>query len=161
MKKVLTILLAIGVVFITSVALASQPECSEGESYVGEYVEETICEDVCTFRLFGHCFRWEERCETTGEWVGSCVADEVEEETGEETETPAPVASMGGGSSLITILANQCKEEHIEYSEWSECNPLFNMQMRTAKPLNGCSLTGIQQANLVKWCGAMGLGIDR
>jgi len=165
MKKILTILLAVGLIVIGTIAMASQPECAEGSHYEGEYVETTTCENVCTFRLFGYCFNWEEQCETTGEWVGSCVADEVVEEPEEPVEDPkeptTPIASVSSGEvPLWAILANQCKEENIEYSEWSECNPLFNMQIRTAKPLNNCTLTGLQQAHLVKWCGAVGAGID-
>ncbi len=172
MKKIFIILGLALIALIAVPVLASQPNCPEGSSYEGEYVEETVCENVCRSRIFGFCIRWEEVCSTSGYWVGSCVNNPVEpeepneEENGEEgeetneEETPKPIIVKNFGGDLISILNNQCKEENIEYSEWSNCMPMFNMQIRTAKPLNGCRLTGEQQANLLKYCGAINLGIS-
>lgn len=161
MKKMFLFILA-ALLFAIPVFASERPTCSEGSHYEGEYVETETCNRVCTFSFFGHCMRYENRCTTSGSWVGSCVANPVEEEPEEEPEeeqTPTPVIQVSS-DHLWAILANQCKEEFIEYSPWSECLNGFNMQIRTAKPLNNCHLTGLQQAHLVKRCNSIGLGID-
>lgn len=164
MKKTFLFILA-ALLFAIPVFASEQPTCSEGSHYEGEYVETETCNRVCTFSFFGRCLRYENQCTTSGSWVGSCVANEVIEEEPVEEE---PVIDIPATStpkiiytdSLMAVLANECKEEFIEYSEWSPCINGFNMQIRTAKPLNGCHLTGLQQARLVKRCNSIGLGID-
>lgn len=147
MKKVfLVVALVIMAMLTTSIVFASQPDCPEGQSYIGEYVETESCHNVCTFRLFGFCLNWKNVCETTGSWVGSCQANEIDEP--EEPEVIEPVIFS---DNLWVILANQCKS--VEYTEWSECNELFNLQYRTIiRPENGCTPTSQQQVDQQRVC---------
>lgn len=70
-------------------------------------------------------------------------------------EETTEVTTGGSGSSLITILAGQCKT--VEYTEWSACNKNFGskgIQFRDiVRPtLGNCLPTGIQQAETVRDC---------
>ena len=161
MRKLITILgLAILVFIAYPVVASEQPSCPEDSHYEGQYVEIETCERVCTFSFFGRCLRYENRCTTSGSWEGSCVANPVEEEPIEEEPIEEGLIGISGEVPLWAILAQQCKEENILYSEWSPCIEMFNLQIRTAKPLNGCVLTGFQQANLVKQCGSDIFGLQ-
>lgn len=165
----MTFVIALLFMGIGAFAIASEQQtCSEGSHYEGEYVETESCNRICTFSFFGHCMRYENRCTTSGSWIGSCVVNPVEEEPvdedpidedGDDEEEVAPAPVVTYSDHLWAILANQCKEEFIEYSPWSECLNGFNVQIRTAKPLNGCHLTGLQQAHLIKRCNALELGL--
>lgn len=161
MKKLLFILtLAICLTFAVGVnAQTEQPTCPDGQSYVGEYVESQTCNRVCTWSFFGICLRYENRCTTTGNWVGTCVADEEPEEPTEPTE---PVVLQG--DSLWAILASYCEDNEVEYTEWSKCNPLYNLQFRDLKRdmwgksiFNGCTPTAQQQIDQARQCGVVSL----
>lgn len=67
------------------------PACETGSHYEGSYVESQVCSRVCTRTIWGMCVRYENRCQTVGEWVGSCVADPVVEPIVEEPVIEEPV----------------------------------------------------------------------
>lgn len=148
-------------------ASSSQPTCSEGQHYEGEYVETQTCNRVCTFSFLGYCMRYENRCTTTGNWVGSCVADEVELEEPTEPEEPNKPESVIYSDNLWAILASYCKDDQVEYTEWSQCDERFNLQTRELKRniwgksiVNGCNPTTKQQVDQYKYCGAMVFGAN-
>ena len=157
MKKLLFIFtLAICLTFAVGVnAQTEQPTCPDGQHYEGEYVETQTCNRVCTRSFFGICLKYENRCTTSGNWVGTCVADEVEpEEPTEPEEVQTPQSD-----SLWGILASYCDDNEVEYTEWSECNPLFNLKFRELKRdmwgksiFNGCTPTAQQQIDQIRQC---------
>lgn len=90
------------IIAVGAKASTEQPACETGFHYEGEYVENTTCKNVCTQYFWMWCIRWEEQCETTGEWVGSCVEDEVIEEEPIEEEEPEIQPVVGNSSFIYT-----------------------------------------------------------
>jgi hypothetical protein len=160
MKKLLfvALLLVLGLMTVNS-AKAAEPVCEAGTHLESNVVEKTVCERVCTKKVWGICVSYKNVCSQVSETVYSCVADPIiedPEEPIEEPVIPAPSIISGSGTPLYLILKNYCLDNQVEYTNWSTCDTRFGkngLQYRDLlKTKNGCNPTSVQQINRIREC---------
>ena len=93
------------------------------------------------------------------------VADEGEEVIVEEPAEEPEEEIVYNGGNLLTILANQCTDEHVEYTPWGECDTRFGkfgFQFRNIiyPTNNGCTPKAIHQVNQIRVCYSDIFGIE-
>jgi hypothetical protein len=108
--------------------------------------------------------KYERKCETVGNWVGECVADEVIVPEPEATSTPVVEPSEKPqliASDLSWMWNGICKPEQINYVKDGGClrqfnfyegNPVKGLQVYKYEALNGCYLNPYQLSQLVREC---------
>jgi hypothetical protein len=75
----IAIALSVGVATVAQAA-TEQPTCAEGTHFEGRFETSESCSRKCVKRRKGKCVKRRMVCKDTSEWVGSCVADEVDED---------------------------------------------------------------------------------
>lgn len=87
MKKTITMLMAIMFALSLPFNAFAIEQCAEGYHVESSEEVTTTCETVCTGRVWGWCYNWDEVCTDTTTVTDECVIDDVEESDDEDEAT--------------------------------------------------------------------------